>query len=75
MNQKNARSLGKLLMLISFLHIVSLIPGIPAPLLNITMFFIGMTLVKISISGLLAFLVFLAGFELWERNRVDLNEL
>ena len=70
-SQERKVKAGKILMLISFIHVVTLLPGLPNPI-NVLM---GLEAMAISISGLIGFLVFLLGYELWERNRVDINDI
>lgn len=70
-SQERKVKAGKILMLISFIHVVTLLPGLPNPI-NVLM---GLEAMAISISGLIGFLVFLLGYELWERNRIDINDI
>lgn len=62
---------GKFLMLLSFLHIITLLPGLPNPITAL----MSLDTMAVSISGLIGALVFLAGYELWERNRIDINDI
>ena len=70
-SQERKVKAGKILMLISFIHVVTLLPGLPNPI-NVLM---GLEAMAISISGLIGFLVFVLGYELWERNRIDINDI
>ena len=71
---------GKILMLLGFLNITSVIIPLPNPLALLIRPLIGLLglnidAVAVAVSGGLGFVAFLIGFELWERNRVTLNEV
>lgn len=70
-SQKTKLKAGKILMLLSFIHIVTLLPGLPNPI-NVI---IPLETTAISVSGLTGFLVFIISYELWERNRVEINDI
>ncbi len=70
-SQERKVKAGKILMLISFIHVVTLLPGLPNPI----NFLMQLKTMAISISGLTEFIVFIIGYELWERNRVDINDI
>lgn len=64
--QKQKESAGKILMVLSFLFILSILP--------LALIF-SIEPVRSSVYGLAGFTVFILGFELWDRNRIDINEI
>ena len=70
-SQESKVKAGKVLMLVSFIHVVTLLPGLPN-LINVLM---SLETMAESISGLIGFVIFVTGYELWERNRVDINDI
>ena len=64
--QKQKESAGKILMVLSFLFILSILP--------LALIF-SIEPVRSSVLGLGGFTVFILGFELWDRNRIDINQI
>lgn len=71
---------GKILMLFGFLNITSVLIPLPNPMALLIRPLIGllgvsMGVVAVAVSGGLGFVAFVIGFELWERNRVTVDEI
>jgi hypothetical protein len=73
--RKAKEDAGKILMLLSFLHIISLLPFIPSPIVSLIEISHSLSTLETSGLGLLGFMIFLLGFELWERNRLEHQDL
>lgn len=67
-------------MLLGFLNITSVIIPLPNPLALLIRPLIGLLgisadVTAVAVSGGLGFVAFMIGFELWERNRVTVDEI
>jgi hypothetical protein len=70
---------GKILMLVAFLNIISTLMPLPDPLSLLLRPLLGLLGVSgeiaLALSGGLGFVAFVLGFELWDRNRVTVDEI
>ncbi len=70
---------GKLLMLLSFLHVISALIFIPNPLTiiisaGLSVAGLSTATAEMAASGALGLVIFFAGYELWDRNRETWQE-
>lgn len=63
-------------MALGFVQVTFSLPFIPIDLISIFLTPLNLTTVEVlAVSGGIGFLIFIIGFELWERNRKHINEV